>query len=1536
MSATPLRGGANVLTFHNDAARTGLNSSETILTPATVASTNFSRLVTYSVDGYVYAQPLYLRNVDVPGQGLRNVVFVATEHNSVYAFDADNSDAAGGLLWQVNLGPAAVTTIVGVFTNQNFGTRYNNGAFTDIMPEVGITGTPVIDTNTGSLFVSAFTGEVAGGVTNYFHRLHALKLTDGSEQPYSPVVISASVPGVGVDSVAGRVNFNAQQHLQRSALTLAGGIVYVAFCGFADTDPYHGWVIGFNANDLTQPTNHVFNTTPNSRTAQYGSNAGEGGIWMGGNGPAVDAQTNLYFIVGNGTFNVTNNSGNTEYGDSYLKLSTTNGLQVADYFTPANQLDLAAGDNDLGAGGLLLLPDQTGPNPRVLIGAGKDGRIFMLNRDQFTTANNHFNASGGADAVLQSDTARLSHIVFTTPAYFNGRIYYGAASDSLKAFPVVNGQLAGSTLTGSARTYAFPGTTPSISANGTSNGIVWAIRRGNPAILVACNATNLVEIYTSTNAPNGRDALANGVKFAVPTVADGKVFVGGQYSFSVFGLNARLATPVINPSGGIFAYSAYVGISASAPGATIYYTLDGSAPTTNSTAYTGLFQINASTIVRARAVKSGALDSDIASADITIIYPIIDTNAPACTILTPTPGQRWSNAVFTVTGSAADDQAVASVFVNANNSGWFPATTSNGWNNWSAPVSLTPGTNTIYAYALDSSGNQSFAAATTVIYVTFETLTVNFDANAGSVSPNYHNASLPIGENFSLTATPKPGFGFGNWTDGTGNVLAIQPNLQFTMAPGLVLSANFLDATRPTVSVTNLPASGVVSNALFTLQGRCADNVGVASVYLSLNGSGWLPAALADDRSSWSAVLTLSPGTNLITVTADDAAGNYALPLTSRLVSVSSGFLTVRTNGSGSVAPNYNNVALQLGVNYALTATPKAGFAFTNWTDGNGGPLTNAPTLKFTMNSNLVFTANFVDSSKPLISLTNLPATGLVSNDYFTLRGRASDNVSVANVFYNVNNTGWNTAITTNSWTNWSGLVNLTPGSNLIRFTAMDGAGNYSVSNGVRLTYVVSAVLKINTNGVGNISPVANGALLQVGKEYTLTATPAAGFVFSNWTDAGSSVVTNRPALKFVMTSNLAFTARFVDVSKPVLTVLSPLPATIATAEFFRASGRAADNARVASVFYQLNGGNWYAANTTNHWTNWNVILDLTPGTNYFAAYAADTSGHLSATNLTRFIYQTAPASLTGLKAQVTPDGGSAYDMVFGAGLFSQNAADLKNPNGLGTYAYTRLTPNAGRLNATFTAPPQATNDPNIARQLLNLVFYAPNQARYTITNNGNTGGIIFTATPTFVPANLVNQTLVSVYQNGDADSTRFTAAQSITANLLTRVTNAPRNYGYAAYGPLTGLIKQIGTNGVSYTLATLRGTNYGTSYSERYTLAGTLTAINQASFGLASQRPSGNAPTNLFNRLALVTSTDDSFQLIFGTNSFTQLNPTNSLLIEGTGLYLYSRIGTNAGNLDLNFLSPPQTSSALFLFLAPNFAVFTNADRTAGSAVLK
>ena len=531
----PASGQVHVLTYHNDNARTGANTNETLLTPANVNTNTFGKLFKYNVDGYVYAQPLYVSGMNIPGQGTHNVLFIATEHDSVYALDADSTNGpSGGVLWQTSLGPSADTR------TGEFGTRYDN-PYADITNEVGVTGTPAIDLAAGTLFVNAFTHEG----TNYFHRLHALNITNGAERANSPVLVSAAIPGTGVgNDGAGHVVFSAKQQNQRCALTLAGGKVYVAYAGYGDTDPYHGWIIGFDAATLQPLTNYVFNSTPNSTTNQFGAHAGEAGIWMSGGGLSVDANTNLYFETGNGVFTATNGSGGTEYGDSFVKLSTTNGLAVADYFTPYNQASLGGGaaDTDLGSSGLTLLPDQPGPFPHLLLGGGKEGKVYLINRDQFTTNNNHFNSTSSVDHIVQTLPIGKPGRMTASPTYFNGLVYFGGWSNAnglitLRAFSLTNGLLSTNPVSVSTLTNGFPGQTPSISAKGTSNGILWGLKMASPGYLFAYDAANLTnQIYNSKQAAGNRDGLTNGVKFTSPIIANGKVYIGSQFSVYGFGL----------------------------------------------------------------------------------------------------------------------------------------------------------------------------------------------------------------------------------------------------------------------------------------------------------------------------------------------------------------------------------------------------------------------------------------------------------------------------------------------------------------------------------------------------------------------------------------------------------------------------------------------------------------------------------------------------------------------------------------------------------------------------------------------------------------------------------------------------------------------------------------------------------------------------------------------------------------------------------------------------------------------------------------
>ena len=532
----------NVLTWHNDLARDGLNSNEVTLTPANVDSTSFGELFSYSVEGQVYAQPLYVSNLAIPGQGTHNVIFVATQNNDVYAFDANsNAGASAGLLWHVNLGLAAT------MPNNYFGNRY--GPYHDINPQVGITSTPVIDLATGTMYIDAFTQDVAGQDV-YSHHIHALDITTGADK-MAPMLVAAAMQGNGLEGDGTTISFTATDQLQRPALTLLNGVLYVAYSGYADTDPYHGWILGFDQSNLQLVS--VLNTTPNllpGGSENSGGEAGEGGIWMTGAGLASDG-SNMFLLVGNGDFGVDQG----DYGDSALKIVTDAstpanpnidgyGLSVADYFTPYNQQSLANADEDLGSGGGIVLPDQPGPYPHEYIGSGKSGVIYVINRDDM----GGYNASSDTGRVIQE--VNLGSGNFDTAAYFNETIYYHGVNDVLKAYTLTNGLLSSAPAMQSTVSYngSGQGASPSISADGTANGIVWDVQySGSHEVLHAYDAATLAELYNS-NQDAGRDQLGAGVKFVSPTVADGEVFVGASGAVTVYGLLAPPTSPPAAPS----------------------------------------------------------------------------------------------------------------------------------------------------------------------------------------------------------------------------------------------------------------------------------------------------------------------------------------------------------------------------------------------------------------------------------------------------------------------------------------------------------------------------------------------------------------------------------------------------------------------------------------------------------------------------------------------------------------------------------------------------------------------------------------------------------------------------------------------------------------------------------------------------------------------------------------------------------------------------------------------------------------------------
>lgn len=498
----------DVLTYHNNSSRNGLNNEETILTPGNVNSSSFGKLFTVPADGHVDAQPLYLSKVTVSGV-VHNLLIVATEHASVYAYDADT----GKKIWHISVLKSGETAS-------------DNRGCSQVSPEIGITSTPVISRPAKGdpiIYLVAMSKDSNG---NYHQRMHALDATTGGELFHGPVEIHAQFPGNGDSSSDGHVVFEPGQYKERAGLLLLNGTVYLAWASHCDYRPYTGWIMGFNASTLDQTA--LLNVTPNGS---------EGAIWGSGAGMAADSSGNIFVLDANGEFDTTlNPSGfpaNGNYGNAFLKLSTAGGgLAVSDYFEMYNQAGENGNDVDLGSGGALLLnqTDSTGTSWQLAVGAGKDSNLYVVNRTNLGKYH------PGSNNIYQELKQVLPGGIWSAPAAFGNRLYYGPVGSRLLEFEFTNAKLGTKHVAQTANAFPYPGATPSISSNGTLNPIVWAVENTSPAVLYAYEAGTLTQLYNSNEAAGGRDHFGSGNKFITPTIAHGKVYVGTTTGVGVFGL----------------------------------------------------------------------------------------------------------------------------------------------------------------------------------------------------------------------------------------------------------------------------------------------------------------------------------------------------------------------------------------------------------------------------------------------------------------------------------------------------------------------------------------------------------------------------------------------------------------------------------------------------------------------------------------------------------------------------------------------------------------------------------------------------------------------------------------------------------------------------------------------------------------------------------------------------------------------------------------------------------------------------------------
>jgi Chitobiase/beta-hexosaminidase C-terminal domain len=685
--------GPNVLTWRYDNMHQGQNTQETILSPTNVNTNTFGKLFSHPVDGQVYAQPLYVGNLTLPNNTTHNVFFVATEHDSVYAFDADtNGGANSGPLWQASMISTAHGAASGATTVPTTDVQNNPG---DITPEIGISSTPVIDLTTNTLFVVAKSKENG----NYVQRLHALNILTGNEQAGSPISISASVSGNGNGSSGGTLKFSSLWQNNRPALGLFNGNLYLAFGSHGDDGPWHGWVLVYNETTLKQTAS--FCTSPN----------GNGdGVWMSGEALPIDtvsANGRAFLATGNGDMTsyppLTNS---VDYGESVLRFDlSSGGFAISDAFTDFNQAALTGADLDQGSGGVLLLPDQPGTYPHLLIQVGKEGRILVLNRDKLngyagSNAGSNTNAVQDITGALGSDSG-----LWSTPAYWNGNVYMWAENDSLKMFSLTNGVLATTAKARSSASSTFPGASPMVSSNGTQSGIVWALMNdlyssNGSSVLYAFNATNVAQELYDSNQNSSRDNPGTAIKFTIPVVTNGKVYVGVGGQVDVYGLlNAgqQAPAPVISPAGGTYGAGQQVTITDTITGATIYYTTDGSTPTASSTLYKGAFPVSTDMTVQAIASAVGYLQSAVASA--------------TYNFSTQTPMPQFSPAAgtYTTTQSVSISDSASGAIIYYTTDGSTPTTSST---KYAGPITVSGSTviKAIAAYSGLTNSNQATAS----------------------------------------------------------------------------------------------------------------------------------------------------------------------------------------------------------------------------------------------------------------------------------------------------------------------------------------------------------------------------------------------------------------------------------------------------------------------------------------------------------------------------------------------------------------------------------------------------------------------------------------------------------------------------------------------------------------------------------------------------------------------------------------------------------------------------------------------------------
>lgn len=1057
----------NVTTWRYDQTHVGANTSETELSPAVVNATNFGKLFTLTVDTSVYAQPLYVAGLHMNDGRVHNVLFIATELDTIYAFDADsNGGANASPIWKVTLLDSAHGAAPGATAVPHSDTGSN-----DIGPTIGITATPVIDLSTNTMYVVGKTKESS----SYVQRLHAIDLTTGAERAGSPVAIGATISGTGNGSSGGKLSFSPLWQNNRAALGLYNGHVYVAFGAHGDNGPWHGWLFAYDANTLAQTA--VVCTSPNG----YGN-----GVWQSGAGLPIDnggAGGRLFLTTGNGTFAPAPPfDASSEFGDSTVAFDLANGgLQPIDIFTPFNQATLSSSDKDQGSGGILMVPDQQGSTPHILIQIGKEGRILALNRDGLggyaTGVTSNTNA-------LQDIPNELSGGLWTTPAYWEGNVYMWAKGDVPKLFKMNSGVLDTTPASKSSISSLFPGANFTISSDGAQNGIAWAVRTDQytthgPQVLYAFDATDLSHLLYASDANPTRDGGGQSMKFAIPVVANGKVYVAALGQIDVYGLFNGLpnaAAPMISPNGGTFSSPQSVTLSTSTPSANIFYTLDGSAPSPSSNLYTGPISISTDTTVRAIASASGYIQSAVSSA----VFSFLNQTPPVS--FTP-PAGSYSSAQQVV---LSDSDASASIYYTTD--GTVPTSASA---HYSGPIAVAA-SQTLKAIALDPAlQNSPVTVATYTIQAGAPT--INFPNGFSSAAGLTLNGSTVNTNDSRLQLTTGVLHQAGSvfWNQPVG-VKAFTTDFSFQLSAGIADGITFtlqnVGATALGGSGSALGYAGIAKSVAIKFD--LYNNVGEGTDSTGIYTGGAVPTLPAVDMTS-SGVVLRSGDSMVAHITYDGTTLTMQLtdPVVNKTFTLS----------------KLINIPQVIGSNTA----------YVGFTGSTGGYASSQKILYWTY------------SAQTPQAATSAPVFSPPAGSYTTAQTVSLSSATTgAAIYYTTNG-----STPTTSSTLYTAPVAVGAGSTTLQAIAVaNGAAQSSVSSA---TYTIAAAL----TPAPTITPA--GGTYTTAQSVTLADTAAGAVIY--YTTDGSAPTTNSPVYSTAVTVSKSETIKAIAIAAgmPASTITS-------------------------------------------------------------------------------------------------------------------------------------------------------------------------------------------------------------------------------------------------------------------------------------------------------------------------------------------------------------------------------------------------------------